>query len=254
MFFFGKKRKRPRLLAEGLPDQAWQEATSRLPLLRRLPAELAPPLRGAARVLMAEKHFEGCGGLQLTPEMPLLICCQAALLQLHPDADYFPGLDTILVYPEAFVVRHAVEDEHGIVSEQPDELAGESWQRGSVILSWQDILDETAEPEAGYNVVLHEFAHQLDEQSGHADGVPLLAAPGLSGRWADAFTRAYDRHRRSLRRRGEVLFDDNAAESPAEFFATAVELFFTLPRDLRHEFGDLYAVLAEHFAVDPAGW
>jgi Mlc titration factor MtfA (ptsG expression regulator) len=254
MFFFGKKRKRPRLLAEGLSEAAWQQATSRLPLLRRMPDDLAGPVRGAARILLEEKHFEGCGGLELTGDMPLLICCQAALLQLHPEADYFPGLDSILIYPEAFVVRHAVEDEHGIVSEEPDELAGESWQQGSVILSWQDILDETAEPEAGYNVVLHEFAHQLDEQSGHADGVPLLAAPGLSGRWADAFTRAYDRHRRSLRRRGEVLFDDNAAESPAEFFATAVELFFTLPRDLRHEFGDLYAVLAEHFAVDPAAW
>lgn len=254
MFLFGKKRKRARLLAEGMPDPLWTAAAGRVPLLRRLPVEVAAAARGAARVLMAEKHFEGCGGLQLTDDMPLLVCCQAALLQIHPDADFFPGLDSVLVYPEAFVVNHQVEDEYGFVSEDEDELAGESWQRGSVILSWQDVVQELADPAAGYNVVLHEFAHQLDEQSGQADGTPLLARGEQAARWAEAFGAAFERHQRQLKRRREVLFDDNAAESPAEFFATAVEIFFTLPVDLRREFGDVYAVMAEHFAVDPAGW
>lgn len=254
MFFFRRNRMRRQLLAEGLDDRAWSLACGRVPMLRRLPDDVAARVRAAARVLMKEKHFEGCGGLVLEPGMPLMVCCQAALLQVHPHADYFPGLDTVLIYPEAFTVQHQVEDEFGIVSEDPDELAGESWQRGSVILSWQDVTEELAEPEGGYNVVLHEFAHQLDEQTGDADGAPLIASPDLLARWSDAFAQAFSRHERSLRRRREILFDDNAAESPAEFFATAVELFFSLPRDLRQEFGDLYAVLSEHFAVDPARW
>jgi Mlc titration factor MtfA (ptsG expression regulator) len=254
MFFFGRKKKRARLLAEGLDDRAWAAACARISLLQGLPPDVARRVRSAARVLLEEKHFEGCGGLELADEMSLVISCQAALLQVHPEADFFPALDSVLVYPEAFVVNHEVPDEHGLVTEGADELAGESWQRGSVILSWQDVADEMAQPEAGYNVVLHEFAHQLDEQSGDADGVPLLETGALAGRWADAFSRAYDRHRGSVRRRREILFDDNAATSPAEFFATAVELFFTLPRDLRHHFPDIHAVLAEHFALDPADW
>lgn len=254
MIFFLRNRKRRQLLAEGLDDPAWSLACSRVPMLRRLPGDVAGRVRAAARVLMEEKHFEGCGGLALEPEMPLMVCCQAALLQVHPHADYFPGLDTVLIYPEAFTVQHQVEDEFGIVSEDPDELAGESWQRGSVILSWQDVTEELGEPEGGYNVVLHEFAHQLDEQTGEADGAPLIGSKDLLARWSDAFAQAFSRHERSLRRRREILFDDNAAESPAEFFATAVELFFSLPRDLRQEFGDLYAVMSEHFAVDPARW
>jgi hypothetical protein len=203
---------------------------------------------------MAEKNFEGCGGLRLEEDMVPVICAQAGLLQMGPGADYYPGLDSVLVYPEAFVVDHPREDEAGIVSEEEEELAGESWQRGAVILSWEDVHRESREPEAGYNVVLHEFAHQLDDQTGEADGTPLLADADLVKRWSEAFSAAFARHTRALARDRHVLFDENAAESPAEFFATAAELFFTLPQDVKSEFPAVYGVLAEHWGLDPATW
>ncbi len=132
---------------------------------------------------------------------------------MRPDADYYPGLDTVLIYPEAFVVDHDVEDEHGFVHGGEDELAGESWQRGVVVLSWQDVSHE-AGARNGYNVVLHEFAHQLDELTGEADGCPPLADPLLAARWPETFGAAFARHRRLCRRRREVLFDAGRRREP----------------------------------------
>jgi Mlc titration factor MtfA (ptsG expression regulator) len=223
------------------------------PLTAALPAEFRSRHEGAVQVLLAEKSWEGARGFALTDDMKLTIAGQAALLQIRDGADHYPGLDTVLVYPDAFVVDHEIVDEDGLVHEGEDELAGESWQRGVVILSWRDVTDE-ARRRDGYNVVLHEFAHQLDEQTGAADGAPLLPSGGLRARWADAFGQAYERHARLLRRRREVLFDDNAAQNPAEFFATAVELFFEFPRDLAAEYPAVHAVLAEYLGLDPAAW
>ncbi len=252
--FFTRKRQRVRLLATPLTAEADALARAKVPLYRRLPDALRPTLQGVMQVLLAEKHWEGCDGLAVTEEMRLVVAAQAALLQLRPEADHFPGLDTILLYPETFVVAHPREDEHGFVTEGEDELAGESWQRGVVILSWHDVVTDTRKIGDGYNVVLHEFAHQLDDEyGGGADGAPRLPR-ALAPRWAAAFGAAYEKHRKRLARRREVLFDADAAEDPAEFFATAVELFFELPRDMKQEFADVYAVLVEYLGVDPSAW
>jgi Mlc titration factor MtfA (ptsG expression regulator) len=223
------------------------------PLCAALPPALRPRHDGVVQVLLAEKHYEPAGGLVLSESMRLAIAGQAALLQLRRDADYYPGLDTILVYPEAFVVDVAETDEHGLVHEGRDERAGESWQRGVVVLSWRDAARDAARRD-GYNVVLHEFGHQLDDQTGEADGTPFLPTAELAARWRETFQPAFEQHQQRLRRRREVLFDEDAAESPCEFFATAVELFFELPRDMRREFPAVYAVLAEYLELDPAAW
>ncbi len=252
--FFTRKRQRARLLATPLAAEADALVRAKVPLYRRLPDDLRPRLQGAMQVLLAQKHWEGCDGLVVTEEMRLVVAAQAALLQVRPEADHFPGLDTILIYPETFVVAHPREDEHGFVTEGEDELAGESWQRGVVILSWHDVVTDTRKVGDGYNVVLHEFAHQLDDEyGGGADGAPRLSRT-LAPRWAAAFAEAYERHRKRLTRRREVLFDADAAEDPAEFFATAVELFFELPRDMKKEFAEVHAVLVEYLGLDPAAW
>ena len=251
--FFLRGHRRRRLLQTPLAAAERQRLYAAAPLCAELPPNLQPRHEGIIQVLLAEKHFEAAGGLVLSGDMPLAIAGLAALLQLRQGADYYPGLDTILIYPEAFVVEVAEPDEDGLVHEGVDERSGESWQRGVVVLSWQDAARESRRRD-GYNVVLHEFAHQLDDQTGEADGTPLLQAADQAARWREAFQPAYERHQRSLRRRREVLFDEDAAGSPTEFFATAVELFFQLPRDLRQEFPAVYTALAEYFELDPAAW
>jgi len=251
--FFFKGRRRRQLLAKRLADEDRALMHELAPVTAHLPGGLRPRHEGVVQVLLAEKHFEGAAGFEVTRGMQLAVAGLAALLQLRDGADFYPGLDTILIYPEAFVVDHAMEDEHGLVHGGEDELAGESWQRGVVILSWRDVVAEAGRRD-GYNVVLHEFAHQLDEQSGDADGLPLLDDSDLIARWTAAFSAAFDRHRRLCRRRREVLFDEDAAENPAEFLATAVELFFEYPADLRAEYPAVYEVLAAWLGLDPAGW
>jgi len=133
-------------------------------------------------------------------------------------------------------------------------LLGESWNTGSVLLSWASVLEGARDPEDGVNVVLHEFAHQLDQLNGDVDGAPGLADGGRHARWAEVMRRAYDRHVASTRRGRRTALDPYGATDPGEFFAVATEAFFETPRALRREDAALYGQLREYFAVDPAEW
>ncbi len=252
MFLF-RGRRRKRLLETPLTEVQRGHLATVAPICATLPPDLRARHEGVVQVLLAEKHFEAAGGLELGEAMPLAIAGQAALLQLREGAEFYPGLDTVLIYPEAFTVDLSEPDEHGFVHEGTDERAGESWQRGVVVVSWRDAEREAARRD-GYNIVLHEFAHQLDGLSGEADGTPPLPTAELQGRWLATFQAAFERHARNLRRRRELLFDEDAAESPSEFFATAVELFFEYPLDMKREFPQVHAVLAEYLELDPAEW
>jgi len=251
--FFLRGRRRKKLLQTPLDDTQRAVLHRAAPLCASLPGNLRARHEGVVQVLLHEKTWEGAGGMDLDDAMRLSIAGQAALLQLRESAEFFPGLDTVLVYPEAFVVPHAETDEDGfVVHDDPDERAGESWQRGVVVISWQDAARESRHRD-GYNVVLHEFAHQLDDLSGEADGTPPLPRH-LLDRWADGFQAAFEAHQRNLRRRRPLLFDEDAAQSPCEFFATAVELFFEYPGDLAHAFGEVYDLLSDYLELDPKHW
>jgi MtfA peptidase len=252
--FFLRNRRRNKLLTTPLSAEQRQAMHTAAPLSSRLPASLKPRHEGLTQLLLSEKTYEGADGQEITEEIRLCIAAQAALLQLRKDADYFPGLDTILVYPDAFIVDHDQYDEEtGLVTSEEADLSGESWTRGVVVLAWADVQRE-ARARDGFNVVLHEFAHQLDDQTGTADGTPLLPDALLAERWASAFQNALEEHRVLLRKDQHVLFDEDSAESPTEFFATAVELFFEYPIDLKQEYPAAYSVLAEYLELDPAGW
>ena len=252
MFGLGRGRRRRALLETPLPDGQRAAMHRVAPLTAKLPPAQAARHEGIVQVLLAEKRFEGAGGFAVTGDMRLAIAGQAALLQLRAGADYYPGLHSIVVYAEAFIVAHEQPDDDGLVHLDEDELSGESWQHGTVVLAWDDVRRESKK-RSGYNVVLHEFAHQLDDQNGEADGTPVLRDRELAARWRTAFQGAFEEHARRLKRRREVLFDEDAAENPAEFFATAVELFFEFPVDLKREFRGVYDVLAAWLELDPAG-
>lgn len=251
--FFLRGRRRKKLLQLPLDPDQRRLLHEAAPLCAALPNDLHDRHEGIVRVLLAEKTFETAGDLELTDSIRLAIAGQAALLQLRDGAEFYPGLDTILIYPDAFVVEHEEWDEDGLVHAGPDERAGESWQRGVVVLSWADAARESRRRD-GYNVVLHEFAHQLDELVGDADGTPPLPADDRLAAWPEIFQTAFEQHQRALRRRRPILFDDDAADSPAEFFATAVELFFEHPSDLRAHFTGVYEMLSAYLELDPTSW
>lgn len=249
-----KSRRRDELRAQPFPPE-WERALQRFfPLYARLPAEDREELKGHIHVFLDEKQFEGCDGFAVTDEVRVTIAAYACLLLLHRETDYFPAMQSILVYPTTFLVDVAEAQDDWVISEYSEDRAGESWDLGPVVLSWDDVLDSASEDAVGYNVVLHEFSHQLDIENGEVDGVPKLASKDEYAAWANAFNSAYDRFIDDLDAGRRTLLDEYGAEGPSEFFAVAVEAFFEMPRDLRRGYPRVYEALKGYFAQDPAAW
>ncbi len=249
VFSWLKRRRRRRLLAQPFPED-WVRALEALPFYGTLAAAEKSTLHDILRVIVAEKHWEGCGGLTLTEEMQVVIAGHAALLLLGLEHDYYPQFDTILVYPSSYRVgpRHL---EDGIYAEDA-EHAGEAWYRGPVILSWDQVLDGAQYGQDGVNVALHEFAHKLDFESGVIDGTPPLPSREAAVRWADVMTRAYEQLCEEDENDVDTLLDPYGATNEAEFFAVATETFFEMPVDMQEELPELYEVLRDFFGQDPA--
>lgn len=242
-------RARARALALPLPEAALTLLERRVPLYRALPATLKPALQQALREFLHDKHFVGCGGLVVSEEMRLVIGAQACLLVCARPAMRFTGFTSVLVYPDAFVVD-LVEHDGEVEIRSEETRAGESWPGGPVILSWRDVEAGLEEPDDGYNVVLHEFAHKLDDENENGEGLPVLRDPAQLESWARVLS-----HEFATLQRGEgALLDDYGAVSPAEFFAVVTETFFEQGRLLAHEHPALYAEFRRYYGLDPATW
>lgn len=253
MFSLLRRRRRAALRARSFPA-AWTEYLSaNAPVYRRLPDDLRAQVHGHVHVFLAEKKFEGCNGFEITDEVRVTVAGQACLLLLNRDTDYFPDLVTVLVYPSVFYADLEAEEGH-IVSEYQEDRSGESWDLGVVILSWEDVAEYASTGRSGYNVVLHEFAHQLDAENGALDGAPRLPGRERREAWARAFNQAYERLTGAARSGRASMIDPYGAEHPSEFFAVVTESFFERPLALRREYPALYAELARYYCVDPAGW
>jgi Mlc titration factor MtfA (ptsG expression regulator) len=227
----------------------------RVPYFRSLPADLQLQLKKHVQVFLAEKPVIGCAGLVVDDEMRVTIAAQACLLLLNRRrADYFPGLRQVLVYPSAFVVDRVHAEPWGVLQDRRQVLAGESWSQGQVILSWPDTLDGAAVPDDGRNVVIHEFAHQLDQEKGVANGAPWQRGRRRRERWARVLTREFEALRARVSAQQDSLLSDYGATDPAEFFAVASEAFFEQPARLAAEHAELYAELSAYYRVQPLSW
>jgi Mlc titration factor MtfA (ptsG expression regulator) len=249
--------RRSRVVETAFPASWRKILQQQVPLVRRLPVHLQLQLKKHMQVFIAEKSFLGCGGLQITEEMRVVIAAQACLLILNRVTDYFANVRQILVYPGAFVVNRTSVDGAGVQQENRQALAGESWSQGQVILSWQDPLEGAAIADDGRNVVIHEFAHQLDQENGAARGAPpptLGDARHDAKRWSQVFHAAYAQLQSEARHGVEGLLDHYGAQDPAEFFAVVSEVFFERPQALAAEYPSLYQELSGYYKVDPAGW
>ncbi len=234
---------------------AWRALLrERMPYFAQLPADLQLQLKKHVQVFVAEKPFIGCAGLAVTTEMRVLIAAQACLLLLNRRAGGFGGLRQVLVYPGAFVVNRVQSQAAGLVSEGRQVLLGESWQQGQVILSWPDVLAGAADPADGHNVVIHEFAHQLDQHNGAANGAPFLGRRDAYAGWAATLGAAFTRLQQAVARGEPAALDAYGASDPAEFFAVASEAFFEQPQALRAAEPALFDALAGYYRVNPLSW
>ena len=223
-----------------------------VPIYHRLSLEDKKEIQGHILVFLAEKNFEGCGGLEATDEIKVTIAAQACILLLHRETDYYPGLYSILVYPSAFIAKGYVEFAPGYYAETEQVHLGESWKRGALILSWDDVLASAGDVHDGHNVVLHEFAHQLDLEDGYANGAPPLPHRSRYVAWARILQKDYSKLRRDAEQGRSTVLDEYGATDPAEFFAVATECFFEKPVQLQSKHPELYEELKLYFQQDPA--
>ena len=253
LFAWFRRRRRAALKARPFPPE-WLELLETLPFYRQLAEADRAELREHVSVFLEEKTFEGCGGQEITDEVRVTIAAQACLLLLHRETEYYPDLNSILVYPEAYEVEQREELPGGIVSEGNSVRLGESWLRGSVILAWDAVQAGYRDARDGQNVTLHEFAHQLDQEDGVADGAPVLESKGSYRPWARILSREFERLQEKVERGRRTTLDAYGATHPAEFFAVVTEVFFERPRRLRRKHPELYEQLRSFYAQDPAEW
>ena len=255
MFAFLRRRRRAKVRARPFPD-AWREIARRnVRELSRLSAEDEHELFGHVQVFLEEKRFEGAAGFEITDEVRVTIAVQACLLLLHRDTEYYPELSTIIVYPSAFRVNARAVDGLGVVTEGKQVRLGESWLRGPVIIAWDAALRGGRDPDDGHNVVIHEFAHQLDQEDGASDGAPVLdEAPTSYRTWGRVLGKGYRELQWDTDHQRRTVMDKYGATDPAEFFAVLTETFFEKPQQLRREHPELYEQMSRYYRQDPAAW
>ena len=242
-------------LRAGVFPAAWRSVLRhRVPLYARLPADQQLRLRQDILVFLAEKPFLGCAGLHVTDEMRVMVAAFACMLLLGARRDYYPELQRVLLYPGAFAAQEHQVSSDGVHSEVVRGLAGQSWVQGQVLLSWADVQQGAADPVDGSNVVIHEFAHQLDQSKGYANGAPPLKSRQAYRCWSSVMQTEFDALRQRLADGEAGLMGAYAATDPAEFFAVCSELFFERAAELATQHPLLFDELKTYYQINPLSW
>jgi Mlc titration factor MtfA (ptsG expression regulator) len=244
---------RPRVLRTRLvPDGTWKRLLRQHPILKGLSDDEERRLRELTTLFLHEKTFSAAEGIELDDSLRAVVAVQASLPILGLDIDWYQNWKTVVVVPDAFSEHYTEADAAGVVHEwEEDDRSGLSWDEGPVVLSWEDI--EASGWGDGYNVVVHEAAHRLDQTDGAINGCPALHQGMDPEEWQRVFSGSFEdliRRKRSRRRRSKI--DGYAAESDSEFFAVASEYFFEKPRVLTAEYPDVYRLLAAFYRQDTA--
>ena len=226
----------------------------RVPVWRRLPSGYRETLKKHMPILMAEKNYEGCAGLELTEEKKVIITAYACVPILAETADYYDGLQAILVYPDSYVAPVMEYEEGGVVTEGFEPRSGEYRGTGNIVLAWSEIEKTVRGEAAGQNLIYHEFSHLLDDRYGLSSGVTDHGEIVREDEWTRTLGKAYKRHLRNMRGNRRSVLDEYGATSPAEFFSVASEAFFESAEELFREMPDLYRILKDFYGLDPISW
>ena len=230
-----------------IAPEIWAKNTATLPFLQSLTVDEQKRLKILVEEFLASKEFTAAGGLELSDEICISIATQGCLPILNLGLSAYRDWVGIIVYPDEFVVARQVEDENGVIHEYDDVLSGEAWEGGPLIISWHDAQMAGA----GYNVVIHEFAHKLDMLNGEADGMPALHSGLTEAEWIAVFSAAYDNFCQRVDADEETSIDPYASDDPAEFFAVLSETFFELPEAVDREYPAVYELLKRYYRQDP---
>lgn len=254
LYILLKVQKKKAFINREFPLEWKQILEHNTPVYSRLPATLQAQLHQHILQFISEKKFYGCNGLTITDEIKVTIAGEACMLLLNRQTNQYYKLHYILVYPSSFITDKSQQQLDGTVSQQEHHLLGESWDKGKVILSWDDVLKGAKDFTDGQNVVLHEFAHQLDQESGTTNGAPLLGQQSSYQRWSCVLSKEFTQLQYKSEHNFESLIDTYGATNPAEFFAVVTETFFERPSQLASMHPELFEQFKAFYAVDPREW
>ena len=247
-----RQARRRLILEQPFPDEWVEILKQNLPPYTRLSADLRQELHQDIKIFLSEKSFEGCGGLTITDEIRVTIAAQACMLLFNRKDDCYPKLYSVLVYPSTYIAGGK-----GLFSNKSEPKSvrlGESWGHGVVVLSWDSVKQGAFNFNDGHNVTMHEFAHQLDQEDGVADGAPILESRSSYASWASVLSHEFENLKRDKKRWRKTVMNKYGASNPAEFFAVASESFFEKPRQLKKKHPELYEELKFYFHTDPYSW
>lgn len=243
-----------RALACAFPAHFSKILRRNIPAYSRMPADLQLQLKRLIKQFLHEKKFIGCAGFVITDEVRVSIAGKACMLLLNRPSAVYPDLKMVLVYPSAFIAPRLEMELGGVVTHANQTLSGESWNDGRVILAWDHIQKDNDNAADGHDVVLHEFAHQLDSESGHTNGAPFLKSKGRYRRWSEVLSHEFSLLQQAAELQEESVLDYYGATNPAEFFAVATETFFEKTSQLARFHPALFEQLRAYYQVDPRDW
>ena len=257
LFVFAFEVPRVRLryvLAQAFPLPYSKILRKNLPEYSKMPTDLQMQLKRRIRQFLFQKTFIGCGGLNITDEIRVTIAGKACMLLLNRNSEVYPQLTHVLVYPTAFVAPRKQMLSGGIVTHTNLGLSGESWSDGRVILAWDQVAHNPHNEMCGQDVVMHEFAHQLDSESGQTNGAPLLNSAAAYHAWAHVMENEFNGLLHAIAHHHKTVIDPYGATNPAEFFAVTTEAFFKKSAELAQQHSALYGQLKSYYKVDPRDW
>ena len=257
IFFLAKsvirENKRKKIMKNPFPREWENYLKESYTLYSKLPGELQQDMKNKIKVFLNEKTFFGCEGLEVTDQMRTLIAAQACLLILNRRTTFYPKLRSIFVYPTSYLAKR-VSVNSGIVTEKTQVTLGESWGSGELVLTWDTSVHGAKNMYDSRNVVYHEFAHQLDQEDGVADGAPVLENRSSYASWARVLSREFENLKKEKKRWRKTVMNKYGATNPAEFFAVASESFFEKPRQLKKKHPELYQELKNYYHTNPIDW
>jgi len=253
MFALLLKQKRRTAVIQAPFPEAWKQILQKnFPLYRRLPESIRTQLHRKIQIFVYDKMFEGCRGLTISDEIRVTIAAQACLLLMNRESPCYPKLRTILVYPSAYIAKEKESFTRG--AEISSARLGESWALGTVVLAWDSVRGDALNFRDGFNVTMHEFAHQLDQEDGDGDGVPMLESYSAYTAWARIFAEEFRRLQSKLAQGKPDVLNAYGATNPAEFFAVATETFFEKPKALQLNHPEIYESLQKFYRLHPLEW
>jgi Mlc titration factor MtfA (ptsG expression regulator) len=247
-----KKWRRSNLSRRKFPAE-WESIVQKnVPYYNRISGNDKKEFQTHTQILLSEKTFEGCNELEITDEITVTIAAFASILLMHRQTDYYPRLTTILVYPQAYVVPNKEHLPGGVVAEGIEVREGESWSHGIVVLSWQDIQKASKGMAKGHNVVLHEFAHQIDTGFEEEENSQFLSDLRGFSNWLEGMQADFEQLKNDAIENRYTFLDKYGALNEAEFFAVATEFFFEIPKEFQKAQPNLYHKLKIFYNQDPA--